>query len=344
MQTPSRKQTGLLAAAVIAGLTAGWVAQRARRAERIHPPAGSFVDVDGVRVHYVERGQGPVVVLLHGNAVTLQDFAPGELVDELAQSHRVIVLDRPGFGFTERPRLRVWTASAQAALVDAALRELGVTDATVMGHSWSTLVALELALRPDSLVRKLVLVSGYYYPSLRMDSLAVLPVAIPVIGDVLRYTVSALTARLILKRTVKKMFEPEQVPPGYLDSVPRELLVRPSQLRAASEDGALMLQAAREAGRRYAEIKVPVTIIAGEDDRIIDPAKQSERLSRELSDGQLVVIPGAGHMLHHAHYADVASALRSAPLLAGGSENAEATVPPAAQEFPERTSQRIYAS
>jgi len=315
MTSLSTRKTRLVAAAAVtavaAGLTASWVVHRARRAERLHPPEGSFIDVDGVRLHYVERGEGPTVVLLHGNLVPLQDAIASGLVDDLARTNRVIAFDRPGFGFSERPRRRLWTAEAQAKLIDAALRRLGIGDAIVMGHSWGALVALDLALLPKSLVRKLVLVSGYYFPSVRPDVVVAAPPAIPLLGDLLRYTLSPIMARLFLRRTIRKMFAPEPVPPGYLRQVPRELVVRPSQIRATSEDAVFMIPSARAASERYRQVGIPVLILAGADDKVVPPKGQSERLDAVLRYSRLEVIPGAGHMLHHAHRADVADAIRT---------------------------------
>lgn len=309
MNKLTRTQQGLIVASVAAGITAGWVFQRARRAERVHPPTGSFMTIDGGRLHYVDRGEGPAVVLLHGNAVPLQDMVASGLVDELAEAHRVIVFDRPGFGFSARSRKRLWTARAQASLIHEALRRLGIRDAIVMGHSWSALLALELALLDPSMVRKLVLVSGYYFASPRIDAALAAPPAIPVIGDFLRYTVSPLFARLMLKRTVRKMFAPEAVPAGYLDEVPRELIVRPGQIRAASEDAVLMIPSAKALSERLATVSVPVIVLAGSDDKIVDPTKQSRRLHGLLPDSEFDLIAGAGHMLHHAHRQRVIEAI-----------------------------------
>jgi pimeloyl-ACP methyl ester carboxylesterase len=180
-----------------------------------------------------------------------------------------------------------------------------------MGHSWATLVALELALLDSSAVRKLVLVSGYYFPTARLDIAMAAPPAIPVIGDVMRYTVSPLFARLLLKRTIRKMFAPESVPAGYLHAVPRELLVRPSQIRASTEDAVFMIPAAMRLRKRIASIDTPVTLIAGEDDKVIDPAKQTLHLHHAMPASQLLLLPGAGHMLHHAHHQRVAEAISS---------------------------------
>ncbi len=303
------KQKGLVLATLAAGVTAGWVALRARRAEQMHPPEGSFMQIDGVRLHRIERGSGQPVVLLHGNAVPLQDLLASGLVADLASRHRVIVFDRPGFGFSERPRTRWWSARKQAKLIDEALRRLGIEQAVVMGHSWGTLVALELALLRTRAVRKLVLVSGYYFPTVRADvAIAALP-AIPVLGDLMRYTVSPLFARMTLKRAVRKMFAPEPVPAGYLERVPRELIVRPSQIRADSEDAVSMIPAARRASKRYASLDLPVVLLAGTGDRVVRQSSQSVRLHKVLPNSRLKLINGAGHMLHHAHHADVADAI-----------------------------------
>src|SRR5512141_3143741 len=113
MTTPSLKNfvtspTGLLVGASVLGAiaSAAWVERRARRAERENPPTGNLMDVDGVQLHYVERGDGPPVVLIHGNAVSHRDFIASGLINRLAVNHRVIAFDRPGFGHSSRPRDR----------------------------------------------------------------------------------------------------------------------------------------------------------------------------------------------------------------------------------------------
>ena len=156
--------------------------KQTRDAEEQYPPVGRFLDVDGVRLHYIERGQGDPLVLIHGNGTMLQDFAFSGIVDQLADRYRVIAIDRPGYGYSSRPR-QLWTPAAHARLFRSALLQLGVDRAMIYGHSWGTLVAVALALEAPSLVRGLVLGSGYYYPTLRADTFLLSPPAIPVIGD-----------------------------------------------------------------------------------------------------------------------------------------------------------------
>ena len=140
--------------------------------------------------------QAPLV-LLHGNGSMIQDFESSGLIDLAARNYRVIVFDRPGFGHSDRPRNVVWTPAAQAELINSALERLGVAHAIVLGHSWGASVAVALALNYPRLVQGLVLASGYYYPTLRPDVVALSTPAIPVVGDVLRYTLSPMISRLI---------------------------------------------------------------------------------------------------------------------------------------------------
>ena len=94
----------LIGAAAALGATALYTAKKTREAERKHPPIGRFLDVDGVRLHYIERGQGAPLVLIHGNGTLIQDFTINGLVDRLSDHYRVIVIERPGYGYSNRPR------------------------------------------------------------------------------------------------------------------------------------------------------------------------------------------------------------------------------------------------
>jgi pimeloyl-ACP methyl ester carboxylesterase len=224
----------------------------------------------------------------------------------------VIAFDRPGFGHSERPRDRLWTPDAQAALLHKAFSQLGIEQPIVLGHSWGALVALALALRKSADVRRLVLVSGYYFPTARLDVLLAAPAAIPVVGDVMRYTVSAVFARMLMGRTVKAMFAPQAAPSDFFSTLSREMLVRPSQIRANAEDAALMVPAAASLRKHYAQLTVPTTIFAGEADKVVDPDDNARKLHAELGNSDLHVLPGLGHMLHHAVPEQVMAAVASA--------------------------------
>jgi len=95
------------------------------------------------------------------------------------------------------------------------------------------------------------------------------------------------------------MFAPQPVPPEFLPTLAREMLVRPAQIRANAEDAALMIPSAASLRKRYAELAIPTAIFAGEADKVVDPDAHARQLHAELRNSQLNVFPGLGHMLHH---------------------------------------------
>jgi pimeloyl-ACP methyl ester carboxylesterase len=280
----------------------------ARKAERDNPPAGNFVSVDGVRLHYVERGSGEPLVLLHGNGSMIQDFDSSGLLDLAAARYRVIAFDRPGYGHSSRPRSRIWTHRAQADLIRRALARIGVERAIVLGHSWGCLVATELARRHPEVVKGLVLASGYYYPTPRADVVLMSGPAVPVVGDVIRHTLSPHLARLLWPNLLAKIFGPRLVPAKFA-GFPKAMAVRPSQIRASAAESALMIPNAAASRGGYGEIRQPVTIIAGTGDRLIDPAAQSGRLHHEIAQSRLEQVQGAGHMVHQTDTKAVMAAI-----------------------------------
>jgi pimeloyl-ACP methyl ester carboxylesterase len=290
---------GAAAAGVVLGGTALLNRSRARRAERDNPPLGSFITVDGVKLHYLEQGQGTPLVLLHGNGSMIEDWMVSGLFDRLSETHRVIAFDRPGFGHSERPRSRIWTPTAQAALIAQALEELEVKQAKVVGHSFGTQVAVAMALNHTELVSELALLGGYFYPSVRGDVVFASPPAIPVIGDVMRYTVSPLLGSAMTPMVNQKIFRPAPVPEKWVEEFPMEMSLRPSQIRAGAAEAALMVPAAASLSGRLQELKLPVTIIAGTGDELVDIEDQSQRLSDALPQSRFVPVSGAGHMVHH---------------------------------------------
>lgn len=314
-RTIARRPTlGKTAAVAGLGLLASFLYVRAktRQAERDNPPEGRFVTVDGVRLHYLERGEGPALILLHGNGAYSRDLELSGLLGQAAERYRVIAFDRPGFGYSERPRDTVWTPDNQARLLHHALQALGVDSAIVVGHSWGTLVALAMGLRVPNFVRGLVLVSGYYYPSARLDVALSSPPAVPLVGDLMRYTVSPLAGRLLWRATLKRAFAPLRIPDRYR-AMPAWMALRPRQLRASAAEAALMVPAAMSLAQRYARLKVPVQLLSGTQDRVADCSHNAERLHARLNEcrhnSELTLAPGVGHMLHHAHPEKVLAAV-----------------------------------
>jgi pimeloyl-ACP methyl ester carboxylesterase len=269
----------------------------ARRAEANHPPIGCLLDVDGVRVHYLERGEGRPLVLLHGPGLTLDDFAISVL-DRLARSYRVVLLDRPGFGYSERPKRCTWTPLRQAHLLRRTLDRLGVAHPIVLGHSFAALVAMAYGLAYPEATAGLVLESGYYYPTARRDIPLFAAPALPVVGPVLRHTFSPVLGAVLLPGLIRRLFAPNPVPANF-SRFPVSLTLRPGHLRADAEDSAAIQGAAAQMARCYRSLAVPVRILAGESDRFVSTHGQSTRLYREIPHASIRIVERTGHMLHH---------------------------------------------
>jgi pimeloyl-ACP methyl ester carboxylesterase len=270
------------------------------RAELSHRPVGKILRIRGRNVHVVDRGVGPCVVLLHGNGGMVEDLASSGLIALLAPNHRVLALDRPGFGLSDRERDGTWTPKREADLIAEVLATLEVERPVVVGHSWGTLVALSLALRDPASIAGLVLLSGYYYSTPRLDVAIQTPASLPLIGPLLRHTLWPLIGRLAAGATFRKMFFPNSVSPEFLKEYSVPMAMRPIQLKSVADDTVSMPGAAGALSCRYAEIQVPVRLIAGADDKIVSTAQQSGRLQRELPNSALQILEGVGHMTHHA--------------------------------------------
>src|SRR3954452_12177678 len=279
----------------------------ARKAEQRHPAKGRFLNIDSVRLHYLEEGSGKPLLLLHGNGGMAEELRVSGLLHAAAEKYRVVAFDRPGLGHSTRPRDRVWSADAQADVIADALDAIGLERVAVFAHSWGTLVALSLANRHPDKVHCLILASGYYFPTPRIDALLLASSAVPIIGDILRFTIQPLVSRMIWAALVRVLFSPAPVPRRFQD-FPRSMALRPSQLRAVGQESGMMISAAAEVATGYDRLHKPLTIIAGAGDRIVSP-QQAEKLHRRVGWSRLVQVGGAGHMVHHTALAEVMGAI-----------------------------------
>jgi pimeloyl-ACP methyl ester carboxylesterase len=307
---PSSVATTLAASAIALGALAVANHVMARRAERRHPAKGAFMEVDGVRLHYSDRGEGSPVVLIHGNMVTGDDYNTSGIAEILQERHRVIIFDRPGFGHSERPRGRIWTADKQADLLHKALQQLGVARPVVVGHSWGAIVAMAMAVRHEADTAGVVALSGYYFWTLRPDVLLVSVGALPIVGDILRYTVSPLLNWLLMPLVKHALFSPGAVPGRFNAEFSTAMAVRPSQIRATPEDGALVIPGTLALRDHYKDLTLPVVIMAGEGDKVVFK-RRAEQLRAVIKGSVLHVLQGAGHMVHYQATRQVAEAVET---------------------------------
>jgi pimeloyl-ACP methyl ester carboxylesterase len=172
------------------------------------------------------------------------------------------------------------------------------------------MLALSLAVRHQVDTAGLVLLSGYYFWTLRPDVLLVAAGAIPGAGDILRYTISPLFGWLTMPLFKRAMFSPAPVPTRFEAEYPPAMTRRPSQVRATSVDGALMIPGVLGLRDHYKELSMLVVIMAGDGDKIVF-MRRAKQLRANIKGSVLHVVKGAGHMFHHVAARQVVDAIES---------------------------------
>lgn len=251
-----------------------------------------FVTVEGTRLHFVIKGAGRPVVLIHGNPGSGQDWT--SLFRPLAMHNKAIAFDRPGHGLSERPERGDTTVEVQARLLHDALKQLHVERPIIVGHSWGGALALVYAINYPKEVAGVVLVAPAIYESQDGTSLLTDLPAAPVIGNAANSVLTPLFGASLVRSELKKAFSPDPVPESYLQSVLPEWTDQ-KKVKWYSIDDASLNDCLRKFSRRYSEISVPVSILAGDSDLCVSEKENAERLHQALPKSRLIVLTKTGH-------------------------------------------------
>ncbi|WHZ33261.1 alpha/beta fold hydrolase [Sagittula sp. MA-2] len=285
---------------------------RERAAEAAFPPSGQFVKVGTTRVHYVTKGEGPDVVLIHGMSGNLRDMT-FSLVDRLAQGFRVTAFDRPGMGYTDRLHDGGETIVEQAALLSAATRALGLEKPVLMGQSYGGSVALAWAVEFPETVSALVLTASPSYPWDGGMSRLYKVNSHPILGALAIPFEAAWVPSSYVQGVVETVFDPQDMPPGYDRHIGAPLTIRRTALKANALHRAGLLDQITELEPRYDKLSVmPVELVHGTADDTVGLGIHSEPLADRLPHARLTVLEGVGHMPHHVREGAVVEAIRRA--------------------------------
>lgn len=304
----------VLAVAVVA---TGWrVAMRHAEALAAFPPEGQFVEVDGHPVHYIQKGAGPDLVLIHGASGNTRDFT-FSLVDQLTDTYLVTVFDRPGLGHTPRLARRGVTLRDQADLLVAAAGELGVGQPIVLGQSFGGAVAMAWAVHHPDRISALVDLAGATYPwPGELDRFYAL-LAKPVNGPALAWLVGGWVSDDYIEAAVEGVFAPQNAPSGYADYIGAPLVARPHSLLANAQQRTDLREELRDLSKSYPALTLPIEILHGDADDTVSLQIHSEALARDVRSAHLVPLPGVGHMPQHVSQPEVIAAIARAADRAG---------------------------
>ncbi len=246
------------------------------------PADATFATVAGTRLHYLDLGTGPAVVLLHGFASSLEVWS--QLLPQLAREHRAVALDLKGFGWSDRPQ-GDYSPRAQAELVWALLDQLEIDQAAIVGHSWGGSVALAMALCAPARTTHIALYDGWVYEEqlswlfrwARADW----------IGESLLgfYDESCVRKQLALG-----FHDPSYVTPERVNTVASRMALPGARTAALATMRAMRFV---EQQALYSTLKMPSLVLWGQEDAIASPAF-GQRLAADLG-AELVMFPRCGH-------------------------------------------------
>lgn len=270
--------------------------------QRAYPPQGRMIEVDGASLHVVDvgpRDSGLPIVMLHGASSNLEAMRR-PLGDILARDHRVILIDRPGHGWSTRARRRDSTPQIQARMIDEALRRLGIDRAVFVVHSWSGALGARIALDYPGRVAGLMMLAPVTHPWRggvgRYNEI----IATPVIGPLLAYTVTLPLGYFIAEAGARNVFLPQIMPDGFVQDSATPLLLRPREFIANAYDLVTLKDAVTAQVPRYGEISAAVTIIAGEPDKTVSSSIHARPFAAAVQNAKLIVLPDLGHMVQNA--------------------------------------------
>src|SRR3982074_1623428 len=271
--------------------------------QRAFPAQGRMVEVSGAALHVLDIGPrdaaGPPIVMIHGASSNLEVMRQ-PLGDMLARNHRVILIDRPGHGWSTRARAEDSTPAVQARMTDQALQELGVGPVILVVHSWSGALGARMALDYPQRLAGLVMLAPVAYPWPGGVGWYNKAVTTPVIGALLAYTITLPLGYFLAGPGARGVFLPQLMPDGFVRDTATPLLLRPREFLANARDLVTLKAAVAEQAPRYANIKAPTVVIAGDVDKTVSTSIHSRPFAAAVPNAKLIILPDVGHMVQNA--------------------------------------------
>jgi pimeloyl-ACP methyl ester carboxylesterase len=271
--------------------------------ELIHPRQGRLVEVAGAILNVVELGRidsdGPPVVLIHGASSNLEAMRQ-PVGDLLARNHRVILIDRPGHGWSAREREDDSTPDVQGKMIAEVLAKLGVGPVVLVVHSWAGALGARMALDFPDRLAGLVMLAPVTHPWRGGVGWYNKVITTPLIGPLLAHTITLPLGLLVADPSVRSVFLPQTMPKDFVSKTATLLLLRPREFLLNARDLMTLKPAVAAQAPRYGEIGVPTTVISGDVDKTVSTNIHSRPFTATVPRAKLIVLPGVGHMVQNA--------------------------------------------
>jgi pimeloyl-ACP methyl ester carboxylesterase len=271
--------------------------------QRAFPAQGRMIEVTGAALNVLDIGPhgstAPPIVMIHGASSNLEAMRH-PLGDLLASNHRVILIDRPGHGWSTRTHLADSTPAIQGKMIEEALEKLGIGNAVFVVHSWAGALGARMALDYPERVAGLVMLAPVAYPWRGGVGWYNKVVTMPVIGPLLAYTITLPTGYFLTEPGARGVFLPQVMPDGFAEVTATPLLLRPREFLANAWDLVTLKAAVVEQAPHYRDIKAPAVVISGDADKTVWTNIHSRPFVAAVPNAKLIILPGVGHMVPYA--------------------------------------------
>lgn len=244
---------------------------------------GRFIKVGDVNTHYIRKGKGKPLVLIHG--IFSSVFVWHKNIDELSRYFDVIAVDLKGYGYSDKPADGRYSREEIRQFMIDFMDAVNVEKAILVGHSWGGGIAMDLALACPQRIEKLILIDSTGYP-LKHNFLSWL-LKLPGMGKFLLALCDKNTLEWILKKGV--FFDPSLVTTEEVEG-----WIRPYYVKGSVQAALELRNFDFVIGKNIKDISCPALIIWGQDDKCL-PVKFAERFKQDIKGSVLKIIPNCGH-------------------------------------------------
>ena len=263
-----------------------------------------FITVDGIQLRYKSWGEPhanqPAIVLIHGFANSAYTFR--KLGPLLGKDYYVLALDLPGFGLSDKPSEHNYSNASQAGIIEAFIREMGLKQVIIGGHSMGGAHTVHVAIDAPEVVGAILMNPG------------IISTGVPPATEYLAFPMPRIAAKTFADRAFRERFiktsfvNPNLITEEDIDEI---------MLATKTDDyidGTTQLMSYYKAGSEInmlADIRVPVLIVWGAQDSN-KPAGEARQLQGMIANSQLVLVDDAGHYVHVEAPEETAAAIRDA--------------------------------
>lgn len=301
-----------LTLAVVVLALAAYTQLRAYTFATMYPATGRKLSVDGQQLHFIDIAatdpDAPVLLFIHGASGNLHD-PMSALHGALEGRYRLLFVDRPGHGWSERRERADASPKRQAELLGGLMDALGIERAVVVGHSWGGSVAAAFALGHRRKTRGLVFLAPATHPWEGGVNWYYHIAAMPIVGWLFVHILTLPVGLMARRRVTRCVFSPEPMPEDYIEDARIDLVLRPGTFRANAQDVVDLHGHVTAMAPRYPSIAAPTVILSDMQDPVVYTHIHSTGLERDIPGARLRLLERAGHMPHHTRTHDVVDAI-----------------------------------